>query len=268
MKHINLSMTDTISNVEQTLEAMAHIPVELPTTSTMTRRDAAKVGPILTKVRGAMARMYRGNTLRVATIQNAIERVSKLKPESLDGGQQMLDDLTGCLWHCYTLVEMHGTDDAHWLESGIPCDDRNHLKPNAKRGAQGGIFYQPGKRWDRVLPDSNLPVDLQWLALEVADIFTQPARGNAEPVDYGIRSQIMGPMPQPEPIDHYTVTEWRPEIVEAGQGSGLPFEPASQALDTTDRVTALIVTELPSRATYTTEREDRHNVAVSTIRAK
>ena len=133
-------------------------------------RDSRKLYSRLKVIKSSLAAMGRGNSDRLLDIMRAIDKVSKLSDQALDGGADLRDRVINHFWLVYSKVEMHGTDNAHWIESDIPCDDRNRITTN-KRGAYGSIYYQPQKRTKRIMVDSQYSPQDQYTILSAYDLF-------------------------------------------------------------------------------------------------
>ena len=123
----------------------------------VSERDAAKVGRYINLAEAAIGRARHGTVRTSRELADAIERLGKLSPDALDGGQDLIDEVTGILWSAYAKCEAVGLDDAHYLQSDIPCDDRQ----------RGLLEYQPRKRWNGE-QSHGLPVSPRLRAREMA----------------------------------------------------------------------------------------------------
>ena len=102
----------------------------------MSKRDARKVGAYWDKAHKAVFNAQLGGNMRyIQEVLNMIEKVSKLSDKALDDSHLKGSTLDH-LWACYAAIETQGRDNAHYVESDIPCDDRS----------KGWEYYQPTKR--------------------------------------------------------------------------------------------------------------------------
>lgn len=132
---INFTVLCVVSDVPDTMQLVTKYMDKINSNVPMTSRDKRKVGDKLTKALGADKAKRFGNMSRISQVLALIEKVQKLSPYALDN-----PDLQGLiineLWVVYADIEANGLDDAHFIESHIPCNEY---------GA-GWIFYQPGKK--------------------------------------------------------------------------------------------------------------------------
>lgn len=197
----------------------------------MSKADAAKCRKYINGVKRAVGISKHGqansahwksihgeykNLDEIATLANHINRLTKMNAAVFDGGEDLKSALIELGWLAYAKLEYYGLDNAHYQQADLPCDERGRENIYDVRVASK-------RKRSVTAPESSLPAESQWLALEIADAMTQPSREPAAKPHY----------PEPTPC-RLTVEptrrdswEWitqRPEPMTGGQGSGLPFE--------------------------------------------
>ena len=164
--------------VDNRLSAYADTNPVMPVKAELSARDARKLSKLITVMAYNLNDkvQYLGTSARVKSVCNVIEKIGKLKAGALDD-RDLLQSITAELWRLYARIETKGMDDAHFSEN-LPCDDRQTLNPNGKRGAQGVVFhngrkgadnrktgFKSSEKWKRIMPDSKYPDPLDQYAL-------------------------------------------------------------------------------------------------------
>ena len=110
---------------------------------TMSAKDKAKTKQIVLAIRSARstASHHAANSLRhahvkssgwqkidpIASLANAIDKFSRLNVRVLTGGSKLKVELIRLAWAAYADLEINGFDNAHYIESQIPMDERQEI---------------------------------------------------------------------------------------------------------------------------------------------
>lgn len=221
---------------------VAHLGIVWPS---INKRDRKRLKPILTGIRSALqsAEHKLANSShwakapdgwrsidRLGALTNVIAKLGKLNAGVLDGGLPLKSALMEIAWIAYAKLEILGQDNAHYQQTNLPSDERG------REDIYLGGFIPKALRKIPNIPDSALPPEKQWKALELADAFSRPfdiaerACLTVGEWDHGERSKCRE---SAKPISR-EMPEWfggshrRPVCF--GQGSGLPFEPIAEPM--------------------------------------
>jgi hypothetical protein len=122
------------------VEGLADDPAKAPK---LGKRDAAKAKALITAIRSARqsASHHLANSShwvqskrtgweridRIGALTNAIERWTRISPKALTGGAKVQQALLDLAWVAYADLEVHGYDNAHYMEANIPADERMEI---------------------------------------------------------------------------------------------------------------------------------------------
>ena len=148
-----------------------HTVAGLPAQQALTLRDWRKLGRHIKQAKHSLEAMRYGNTDTLERTMRSIGKIQAMRPEALDGGAGLQAYILAGLWQVYARLETDGTDDAHYMLTDRPQTRDVPIVSEADR-VRGWMFFKPGARVERIMPDSKYPnPEDQYAILKAYELF-------------------------------------------------------------------------------------------------